>query len=241
MKRQSRRHVQWLVVVLFAIGMAWVESASVYYLRVLVDRVEPYQANPLPMRGALGGIELVREAGTLVMLVTVGILAGRTTRARLGYLAIAFGTWDIFYYVFLRMMDAWPNSLLDWDILFLLPLPWWGPIIAPMSIAVLMIAGGTLATQTTAMHVTSPLTRQLWRLSWLGIALGLYVFMADALHAVSVGADPAKVLPQSFNWPGFTVAFALMAAPIVSSVWALHPRRRAAGPAAAGIRGIHAG
>jgi len=225
MRRLSRRQQTWIVVMLFAIGMAWVESACVYYLRVLVDRVEPYQANPLPLRGDLGGIELVREAATLVMLIAVGMLAGRTMRARLGYLAVAFGTWDIFYYAFLRMMDQWPRTLLDWDILFLLPLPWWGPVIAPMSIAALMIIGGTLATQTTAMHVTSPLTRRMWRLSWLGIALGLYVFMADAIAAVAAGADPTRLLPQSFNWFGFGVAFALMAAPIASTVWEM-PRRR---------------
>jgi len=228
MKRLSRRRQTWVFVVLFAIGMAWVESACVYYLRVLVDRVEPYQPNPLPLAGHLGGIELVREAATLLMLITVGAVAGRSLRTRLGYLAIAFGAWDIFYYVFLRMMDEWPRTLFDWDILFLLPLPWWGPIIAPMSIAALMIVGGTLATQTSAMHVTSPLTRRMWLLCCVGIALGLYVFMADAIAAVAAGADPTKLLPQSFNWFAFAVALALMAAPIVTTVWEM-PRRRTAG------------
>ncbi len=67
----------WLVVILFAVAMAWVEAASVYYLRVVVDRIVPYQQNPLPVGGVLGAVELVREASTLVMLLTVGILAGR--------------------------------------------------------------------------------------------------------------------------------------------------------------------
>ena len=48
---------------------------GVYYLRVLVDRVEPYQANPLPPHPVLGPVELVREAATLVMLLTAGMLA----------------------------------------------------------------------------------------------------------------------------------------------------------------------
>ena len=78
------RAARWLLVVMFAVGMAWVEAASVYYLRVMVDRVDPYQPNPLPMRGVLGQVELVREAATLVMLLTVGMLAGRTWRTRLG-------------------------------------------------------------------------------------------------------------------------------------------------------------
>ena len=83
------------------------------------------------MNGVLGPVELVREAATLVMLLAIGALAGRTGRTRLGYTAIAFGVWDVFYYVFLRMMAGWPKSLLDWDVLFLLPLPWWGPCSRP--------------------------------------------------------------------------------------------------------------
>ena len=97
-QRRARAWARWLVVVVFAMGMAWVEAASVYYLRVLVDRIEPYQNNPLPIRGALGQVELAREAATMVMLVTLGMLAGRTRHAQLGYAAVAFGVWDIFYY-----------------------------------------------------------------------------------------------------------------------------------------------
>ncbi len=111
MKIPARARTRWLLVVVFAIGMAWVEAASVYYLRVMVDRLDPYQPNPLPMRGILAQVELVREAATLVMLLTVGGLAGRTRQTRLGYTAIAFGVWDIFYYVFLRMMCGWPLRL----------------------------------------------------------------------------------------------------------------------------------
>ena len=42
------------------------------------------------------------------MLLTVGMLAGRTWQTRLGYSAIAFGVWDIFYYVFLKVIYDWP-------------------------------------------------------------------------------------------------------------------------------------
>src|SRR5262249_44597649 len=81
---------RWLTVVLYAMAMAWVESAVVYYLRTMVDRIEPYQPNPLPIVGKFGTAEIVREAATLMMLLTVGILAGRTWRSRIGYSAIAF-------------------------------------------------------------------------------------------------------------------------------------------------------
>src|SRR5512132_3057372 len=118
------RRTTWSFVATFAVAMAWVEAACVYDLRVMVDRLEPYQPNPLPMAGRLGDIELVREAATLVMIAAVGALAGRTWRTRLAYAAVAFGVWDISYYVWLKAMYGWPQTLLDWDILFLLPLPW---------------------------------------------------------------------------------------------------------------------
>src|SRR4029450_13647011 len=89
-------HARWLVVVAFAVAMAWLESATVYYLRTLVDRLEAYQPNPLPIHGVLGPVELVREAATLLMLLTVGMLAGKTWRARWGYSAVACGMGDIF-------------------------------------------------------------------------------------------------------------------------------------------------
>ena len=144
-----------VIVVAFAVGMAWVESACVYYLRVLVDRVEPYQANPLPISGTWAG-----RAGAGGGDTGHAADARRPRRAHVahaaGYTAIAFGMWDIFYYVFLRVMSGWPRSLLDWDVLFLLPLPWWGPVLAPVSIAVMMIVGGTLVTQ----RATAPLLRR---------------------------------------------------------------------------------
>jgi hypothetical protein len=216
MSRPARRRPSWLIVVVFAIAMAWVEAATVYDLRVMVDRLDPYQANPLPMSGTLGRVELVREVATLVMLLTIGMLAGRTWRTRLGYAAVGFGVWDIAYYVFLKLICGWPKSLFDWDVLFLLPLPWWGPVLAPVCIALLMIAWGTLVTQggvkSAARSVAAPFW---WRVSWIGVALALYVFMADALGTVGEGIDATRaVLPTAFNWPLFVVALALMAAPV---------------------------
>lgn len=225
MSASSEARARWLIVVVFAIAMAWVESASVYYLRTVVDRIEPYQANPLPMRGVLGQVELIREAATLVMLLTVGMLSGRLWSARLAYAAIAFGAWDIFYYVFLRLMCGWPRTLFDWDILFLLPLPWWGPVLAPVTIALLMIVWGTYVTQ--APQLTQPAaTRVVWGLTATGIALALYVFMADSIRQVQQGRSvSAWVLPTEFNWPIFVTALLLMAAPLASLVWRTHGRQ----------------
>jgi hypothetical protein len=202
---------RWAIVMAFAIAMAWVEAASVFYIRSLVDRIEPYQPHPLPINDALGYVELWREAATLVMLATLGLIAGRTWRQRAGYAAMAFGAWDIFYYVFLRLISGWPRTLLDWDILFLLPLPWWGPVLAPVSVALVMILWGTLVTQSADGAADS---RWAWVLGWTGIVLALAVFMIDAWRALPHGRDAVlQVLPTTFNWPLFWVALLLMASP----------------------------
>ena len=205
---------RWAIVMAFAIAMAWVEAASVFYIRALVDRIEPYQSDPLPMHGALGYVELWREAATLVMIATLGVLAGGTRRGRAAYAALAFGTWDIFYYVFLRVISGWPRTPLDWDVLFLLPLPWWAPMLAPVSIALMMILWGTLATQLGDGSTDAPWA---WALGSVGIVLALVVFMIDAGRALPDGRDAVlHVLPTTFNWPLFCVALLLMASPVIS-------------------------
>jgi hypothetical protein len=219
-----------LLVVVFAAAMAWVESAAVFYLRVKLDRIVPLQANPLPYPAPVGWlsfglVELVREAATLIMLVAIGWLAGQTARSRLGYTLVAFGAWDILYYVFLVPISGWPQSVWDWDVLFLLPTVWWGPVLAPMLIAALMVIGGTLVS-------LFALWPRWWTmaLNGLGVALALFVFMSDALQALAAGGGAEAVRnvePQWFNWPLFLAALALLAAPVVDVAHQLlAPERR---------------
>ena len=215
---------RWATVTVFAIAMAWLEAATVFYIRTLVDRLDPYQAHPLPIDGALGNVELWREAATLVMIAALGALAGRTWRRRAGYAALAFGAWDLFYYVFLRLICGWPKSLFDWDILFLLPLPWWGPVLAPVSIAMVMVVWGTLATQSDRELRRA---RWPWAFGWTGIALALAVFMIDAWRALPGGREAVlEVLPTRFNWPVFWVAVSLMALPVLHQMSILVPAVR---------------
>lgn len=228
MGQSLQYRTRWGVVVIYAVAMAWVEAAVVYYLRTMVGRIEPFQPNPLPIMGGLARAELVREAATLVMLLTVGTLAGRSWRQRWGFAAIAFGVWDIFYYVFLKLLCGWPYSLFDWDILFLLPLPWWGPVLAPMLISVLLIAWGTLGGLGGTSAVESPLEKPAWLMSSCGVLLALYLFMAGALRVAGQGTEAVRnVLPTVFPWAWFLLALALMSAPVFPAYWALaSPRSR---------------
>lgn len=213
---------RWCGVTLFAVAFAWVESAVVFYLRTMVDRLDPHQSDPLPLVQGIVWVELVREAATLLMLATVGIIAGRNRISRLGYALIAFGVWDIFYYIFLKPMTGWPDSLLDWDVLFLIPLPWWGPILAPMLIALLMIAWGTLVTQSESLNAVAFSNRWGLGATGLGVVLALYVFMADAIRVAPAGEAALRdMLPATFNWPLFIAALGLMSVPVLQLLWRL--------------------
>ena len=123
---------------LFAIAMAFVESAVVVYLRAIYYP-EGFSFPLQPLTDYKIIVEICREAATIVMLMTVAHISGRRFWERFAYLIFIFGIWDIFYYVWLKVLLNWPATLLDWDILFLIPLPWIGPVIAPVSISLLMI------------------------------------------------------------------------------------------------------
>ena len=140
----------WVWVVVFAIAFAWVESAVVVYLREIY--FDGGFGFPLVIQwedgkriiDSLVRIEFGREIATIIMLVAVGWIAGKNGFQRFCFFLIAFGIWDIFYYIWLYVMVSWPESLMTWDILFYVPLPWVGPVITPVLIAIAMVVAGSL-------------------------------------------------------------------------------------------------
>jgi hypothetical protein len=218
---------RWLITTIFATAMGYLEAAVVFYLRTMVDRLQPYQPEPLPNFAHLAGPEIAREFATMVMLLTIGWIAGRTWRGRLGFALLTFGIWDIAYYIFLIPLTNWPNSITDWDILFLIPLPWWGPVWSPISIALLMIAFGLLSTILEQGEPPIWPRRAANILCFIGIFIALYVFMADALSVASQGEQALRnLLPSTFNWPLFTAGWLLMFIPILDMTHQLATRYR---------------
>ncbi len=134
----GRRRTPWLL--LYATAMGLLEAAVVVYLRELFypDGFR-FPMVLLPPRIAL--VELVREATTLAMLLAVAALAARDRVDGFFVFALLFGVWDIVYYAGLRLALGWPASLLEWDVLFLIPVPWLAPVAYPLAISVLLIAG----------------------------------------------------------------------------------------------------
>lgn len=138
LKNQAMKYQRLLWVMVFAVSMGYFESAIVIYLREIV--YPNGFAFPLqPISSNLATTEIYREAFSLLMLLAAGVLAGRTKITRFAYFMFAFAVWDIFYYIFLKLLINWPDSLMTMDILFLLPITWIGPVLAPCLLSCLMI------------------------------------------------------------------------------------------------------
>jgi hypothetical protein len=204
-----------LCVSIYAVAMALLEAVVVVYIRGLLTVTSDHVA-----LGPYANIEIGREAATLVMLLTVGWLAGGRGAQRLAYAALAFGLWDISYYVWLRVLIGWPATLLDWDILFLIPLRWWGPVLSPLLIAALICTGAVLALVRMERGARLGFTPARTGAILLGGLFALAVFMADALRGWLMGHGAGGTLrPQTFHWPLFLVALALMALPGLLATW----------------------
>lgn len=206
-----------VVVVAFAIAMAFLESAVVVYLQRALD-IETGAIFPLrdPAGvGDLAAIEVGREAATLVMLAAVGWLAGRSALERLAWTAVAFGTWDILYYAWLWVFVGWPPSLATWDLLFLIPVPWSGPVWSPVAVSVALIGFGLAAAA--RLRAGRPVRAGPAQLL-AGLAGGVIVVAAFCWNAPLLMEGG---VPTDFPWPVFAAGMALAA---WGAATALRPR-----------------
>ena len=213
---------KWVWVVIFAIAFAWVESAVVVYLReIFFDGKFGF---PLIIEWQEGKrithpfvpIELGREIATIVMLVSVGWVSGKNNFQKFCFFLVAFGLWDIFYYIWLYLMVGWPESLLTWDILFYVPLPWIGPVITAVLIAMAMVVAGSLV-----IYFDEKGYKVHWR--WydtvleLGCALLMIVsFCWDWKNIMQIPGDIERSgIPNPFAWwlylPGYLFSIAYFA------------------------------
>jgi hypothetical protein len=131
-----------VVVAIFAVAFALVEAMVVYYLRKLfaLNAAQAFTQGHFHFPRAYLPYERSREAATMVVLVTVALLAGRTVWQAIAYWLAAFGVWDIAYYGWLYVLLRWPSSPTTKDLLFLIPDEWWAPVWQPMAASAVMIA-----------------------------------------------------------------------------------------------------
>jgi len=195
---------------IFAVAMAYLEATVVVYLRKLYyPEGFTFPLKVIPESVIL--IEIGREVATLVMLLSIAWIMAKRRWERFGWFLFVFGVWDIFYYVWLKVLVNWPSSILDWDVLFLIPLPWISPVIAPVMIALSMsIIGSYLIHIIDSGHPYRPGAIG-WALGLFGTAFILYSFMSDTgaiLHQESPRPYSYWLLALGISsyWMGFLVS-----------------------------------
>lgn len=195
-----------LAVAIFAVAMAYLESAVVVYLRhalgVGTGDVFPIDLES-ELSGSLGWIEIGREAATLLMIGGIGWVAGRTGLERLAWAAVVFGIWDIGYYFWLWVFSGWPDSLLTWDLLFLIPAPWAGPVWAPVAVSVGLVGFGlALAGRYRAGRAPTTGGAPL-----IGLIAGGAVVVASFLTNAPLVLEAG--VPTDFAWPIFAAGMGI--------------------------------
>jgi hypothetical protein len=201
-----RRRIVWLIT--FAVAMAYVESAVVVYLRTIYYP-QGFAFPLVLLPPGMVAIEMGREVATLVMLLGVAMLAGADRRDRILVFCVGFGVWDIAYYIWLWLFLRWPPSLFTWDVLFLIPVPWIGPVVAPVVVSVVLVVGALLLLRKRAGGEPIDFPLSLRILALAGGALVLGSFMLDFQVVLR------QMEPPPFRWGLFGTGVALAVAALV--------------------------
>ena len=116
---------------------------------------------------------------------------------------MAFGVWDLSYYVSLKVLLGWPKSIWTWDILFLIPVPWSAPVLAPASVAATMVVAGWYV----IVHEASGRPFRVSGRQWAVILLGGFLLTTSFCwnwRPIVLGG-----MPNSFPWPLFLTGEAI--------------------------------
>ena len=178
MRPDIRRLFVWMAV--FFIAMAFLESAVVVYLRALYYP-EGFDFPLAPMSPILVTTEIWREAATLIMLLVPGALVARSALERFAWFCFGFGVWDIFYYIWLKVLLDWPSSLASRDLLFLIPVPWVGPVWAPCVVSLGLIGLAIVLLYGRSIRTTGLVDRWAWAALFAGAILIIVSFTLDPL------------------------------------------------------------
>lgn len=217
-------------ITLFSVAMAFLESAVVVYIRKLYYP-EGFNFPLKIMDEDILIVEVFRELATLIMLLGAGFISGRNRTEKFGLFLYCFAVWDIFYYVFLKATLNWPSSLMTWDVLFLIPTTWVGPVIAPVIVSFIMIAFAIIISKFTSRNINSRINLAEWLLLVGGSIVLIIGFVFDYIKFMlqfftfSEIFSPSKIqalmakavqyVPVSFPWLIFIVGVGLIIGGVV--------------------------
>ena len=204
--------IVWLT--LFSIAMGFMETAVVIYLRKIYYP-QGFQFPLISISHDLAMIEFFREAATLFMLAAIGILIGKSTAQKFAFFIYSFAIWDLFYYIFLKLLINWPESVFTWDILFLIPVPWVGPVLAPCIVSITMILFMYYIIYYDNKGLNTSIKSGEWILFILGSIIVILTFMLDYFKYISnnttksiwtlssnqsMFSEIATYVPTHYNW-----------------------------------------
>ena len=205
----ERGYDRFFEVGIYALAMAFLEAVFVVYLRNAT----------IPNNAFVYRIELFREAATMVMLAIIGILAGKKRYEKFAFFIYAFAIWDIFYYVFLKVLINWPASLLTWDTLFLIPVKWIGPVLAPVLVSLTMIALAVVIEKAEGKGKKVYINWKEEIVLIIGALTVLFTFIYDYSKILIEGGFKitpqiqqimASYTPATYNWPVFIIGEIIM-------------------------------
>lgn len=217
-------------LILFGISFGYVEASVVVYLRHVYDPIRrevhpqhpPDELFPLitteqltkagPQHQRLLATELGRELATLIMLAGAAVAVASTPLQWFAAFAIAFGIWDLAFYLFLKIILNWPASWLTWDILFLLPAPWVGPVLAPVLVSIAMIWAGIVVLRCELNGQKLAPNWKHWCVTLGGAVVLMIAFMWDVPNTL------AGNWPNPFNWPLFAVGLLMGIAAVIHAL-----------------------
>jgi hypothetical protein len=205
-----------IALLLFGAAFGYLEAAVVSYLRQLHEpaRQQFHPGRPaadlfplltLDQLRAVGSIqqrtlatEIGREAATIIMLAAIALAVARNAAQWAAAFVIAFGAWDLAFYLFLKVLLDWPASLLTWDILFLIPVPWASPVLAPVLVSAVMIVSGVWHLHRDANREPIDIAAGHWTGIVLGGAVIVTSFAMDYRNLMEGG------MPHPFHWGVFS-------------------------------------
>ncbi len=187
---------------LFAIAMGYLEAAVVIYLRLhYYPEGFAFPLRMLPDWVAL--IEIGRELATILMLLGLALLIPVRPLCRFAYFIYCFALWDIFYYLFLKLILGWPASIMTSDVLFLIPVVWTGPVLAPLIVSLTMITAACIIIYREDQDKPLCPNRADWTLAVLGGLVIILSFCQD-YRSIMAGGSPLR-----FRWELFLTGEAL--------------------------------
>ena len=213
------KSLYWLT--LFSLAISYLESAVVVYLRELYYP-SGFDFPLVMMKESIAVVEILRELSTLIIIFSIAMLAGNNLKQRVAWFFYIFAVWDIGYYLFLKILLNWPESLMTWDILFLIPTTWTGPVIAPLLVSFAMTGLTALLLRHDNLNPSHRVDKTTWIVLITGATVVFVAFIFDYSNhmlkhcSLSGLFDPAKVadalalyIPAVFCWwlflPGLAI------------------------------------